>query len=197
VHAPHQSTPGRFESVVDAVVGMSWRREMVVEEIPAPSKIAPQAFALSAEVVVGETELGNGRLVLLHDPSGNISWDGDFRCVTYARAEIDTEMVHDPLLTDVGWSWLLDALERNHARYVAPSGTVTAVASKSFGAMESEPPHSEIELRASWTPELAEPAEIIGHFQAWSELLCLAAGLPPLPEGVVSIAQGRNAGRAR
>jgi len=176
---------------------MTWRPELVVEEIPAPSKIAPLAFALSAEVAVGEVELGNGRLVLLHDPTGNVSWDGDFRCVTYARAEVDAAMIADPLLIDVGWTWLLDALERNQARYVAPSGTVTANSSKSFGAMELEPPHSEIELRASWTPQLADPGEIVRHLQAWSELLCFAAGLPPLPEGVVPIAQARSGARAR
>ncbi len=155
------------------------------------------AFALSAEVVIADDELGNGRLVLLHDPMGNVSWDGDFRCVTYARAEIDAAMVSDPLLTDVGWSWLIDALDRNDARYVAPSGTVTAVFSKSFGAMELEPPRSEIELRASWTPVVDDPGNIVGHLQAWSELLCLAAGLPPLPEGVVPISQRRNGSRAR
>ena len=28
---------------------------------------------------------------------------------------LDAEMVTDPLLADVGWSWLVDALERHHA----------------------------------------------------------------------------------
>lgn len=197
MQASHQSPSGRFDRVVDAVVAMTWRREVLVEEIPAPQKIAPLAFALSADVMIGDTELANGRLVLLHDPTGNVSWDGDFRCVTYARAEVDADMVADPLLTEVGWSWLLDALDRNGARHVAPSGTVTAVSSRSFGAMELEPPHSEIELRASWTPLLAHPADITGHLQAWAELLCLAGGLPPLPEGVVPIAQRRSGSHTR
>ena len=107
---------------------------------------------IAAEVVVGGEDLGNGRLVLLHDPAGNPSWDGDFRCVTYARAEVDAEMVADPLLTEVGWSWLTDALERYDAAYTAPSGTVTAVSSRAFGAMSADPSRAEVEIRASWTP---------------------------------------------
>ncbi|MBK9696908.1 MAG: DUF3000 domain-containing protein [Propionibacteriaceae bacterium] len=174
---------------------MPWRTELVIEEIPAPQKIAPFAVAISADVVVGDDDVGSGRLVLLHDPAGNASWDGDFRCVTYARADVDAEMVSDPLLTEVGWSWLVDALERNHADYRAPSGTVTAVSSRSFGAIAEDPPRAEIELRASWTPAIITGDEVVHHLRAWSELLCLTAGLPPLPEGVVPLATRRSRAR--
>ena len=123
-----------------------------MEEIPAPAKIAPFSVAISAEVEVAGDELGSGRLVVLHDPAGSAAWEGEFRCVTYARAEVDAEMAIDPLITEVGWSWLLDALERNQAAYTAPSGTVTTVASRSFGGIATEGLRAEIELRASWTP---------------------------------------------
>ena len=92
-------------------------------------------------------EVGSGRLVLLHDPTGNTAWQGTFRCVTFARADIDPEMVTDPLLASVGWSWLIDALDGNDADYDAPSGTVTSVSSDSFGGMASEPSRAEIEIR--------------------------------------------------
>ena len=177
---------------MQALLSMSWRPELAVEEIPAPQKIAPFAVAISADVELNETELGSGRLVLLHDPGGNASWDGDFRCVTYARATVDPEMVTDPLLTEVGWSWLLDALERNEAGYGSPSGTVTAVSSRSFGGIATDPPRAEIELRASWTPDVSSGQDVVRHLQAWSELLCLTAGLPPLPDGVVPIAPRRS-----
>ena len=131
-------------------------------------------------------------LVLLHDPAGNASWDGDFRCVTYARAEVDAEMVADPLLTEVGWSWLLDALARNQADYASPSGTVTAVSSRAFGAMESDPPRAEIEIRASWTALVGSADDVTRHLMSWSELLCSTAGLPPLPEGVVVMSSRRR-----
>ncbi len=147
-----QSTPPLFDIAVQAILNMSWRPELKVEEIPAPAKIAPFAVAISAEVELNDEELGSGRLVLLHDPAGSPSWDGDFRCVTYARADVDPEMVTDPLLTEVGWSWLIDALDRNQAEYCSPSGTVTAVSSRSFGGIADDPPRAEVELRASWTP---------------------------------------------
>ncbi|MGV8909301.1 MAG: DUF3000 domain-containing protein [Propionicimonas sp.] len=186
------STPPLFETAVQAILTMSWRPELKVEEIPAPAKIAPFAVAISAEVELNDEELGSGRLVLLHDPAGSASWDGDFRCVTYARAGVDPEMVTDPLLTEVGWSWLIDALDRNQADYGSPSGTVTAVSSRSFGGIADDPPRAEVELRASWTPVVTSAADMVRHLQAWSELLCLTAGLPPLPDGVVPIAPGRS-----
>lgn len=176
---------------MQTILTTSWRPELTVEEIPAPAKIAPFAVAISAEVELNQAELGNGRLVLLHDPAGNASWNGDFRCVTFARAEVDPEMVTDPLLTEVGWSWLLDALERNQAGYGSPSGTVTAASSRSFGGIETDPPRAEVELRASWTPIIDHGEDVSRHLRAWSELLCLAAGLPPLPDGVVPIAPRR------
>lgn len=174
-----------------AVLTMPWRAELSVEEIPAPQKIAPFAVAITADLDLAGEEAGGGRLVLLHDPAGNDAWEGEFRCVTYAQAEVDPEMVTDPLLTEVGWSWLIEALERNRADHTAPSGTVTAVSSRSFGAMADEPARAQVELRASWTPLLNSGSEITAHLQAWSELLCLAAGLPPLPDGVVPIAARR------
>ncbi|HEY3410611.1 MAG TPA: DUF3000 domain-containing protein [Propionicimonas sp.] len=187
-----QSTPPLFDIAVQAILNMSWRPELEVEEIPAPAKIAPFAVAISAEVELNDEELGSGRLVLLHDPAGSASWDGDFRCVTYARADVDPEMVTDPLLTEVGWSWLIDALERNQAEYSSPSGTVTAVSSRSFGGIADDPPRAEVELRASWTPIVTSAADMVRNLQAWSELLCLTAGLPPLPDGVVPIAPRRS-----
>lgn len=186
----HQ-TPLLFDAAVQAMLTMRWRPELKVDQIPAPQKIAPYAGAISADISSRGEELGTGRLVLLHDPDGSASWDGDFRCVSFSRAEVDPEMVTDPLLTEVGWSWLLESLERNHAVYRAPSGTVTAVSSRSFGGIADDPARAEVELRASWTPQITDPAEVTAHLQAWSELLCLTAGLPPLPDGVVPITPRR------
>jgi len=176
---------------VQDLLAAPWRPELVVEEMPAPQRIAPFAVAVTAEVVVSGDEVGSGRLVLLHDPAGNAAWDGTFRCVTFARADVDPEMVTDPLLAEVGWSWLLDALGSHGAAYRAPSGTVTAVSSESFGGMAEEEPRAEIEVRASWTPELVDGVGLIPHLAAWSELLCTTAGLPPLPAGVVPLPSRR------
>lgn len=184
--------PVAFQRAAHDLLGAAWRPELEVEEIPAPQKIAPFAAAVSAEVQVAGEDVGTGRLVLLHDPAGNAAWQGTFRCVTFVRAEIDPEMVSDPLLARVGWSWLLEALAGHSAEYLAPSGTVTSVASEWFGSMAAEEPTAEVEVRASWTPVLDDGAGLTAHVQAWGELLCTAAGLPPLPAGVVAIPGRRH-----
>ena len=168
-----------------------WRPELDVDEMPAPQRIAPFSAAVAADVLVGGEEVGSGRLVLLHDPAGNPAWEGTFRCVTFARADIDPEMVTDPLLAQVGWSWLLDALAAHGADFDAPSGTVTSVASESFGGMAEDAPRAEIEVRASWTPHLVDGIGLAPHLAAWAELLCTTAGLPPLPAGVVPMPSRR------
>ena len=164
------------------------RPEIFCEEMPAPQRIAPFASALSADVTVDGDDVGTGRIVLLHDPAGNDAWEGTFRCVAYARAEIDPEMVIDPLLAEVGWSWLTEALEAHGAEYAAASGTVTKVASESFGSMSDEVATAQLEIRASWTPV----GEVGPHVEAWGELLCTTAGLPPVPDGVASMPSRRG-----
>jgi hypothetical protein len=101
-------------------------------------------------------------------------------------------MVTDPLLGGVGWSWLVEALGAHQAAYIAPSGTVTRVASESYGGMQEEPPKAEIEVRASWSPL----GSITDHVEAWGDLLCTAAGLPPVPSGVLTL-PNRRGQRAR
>ncbi|HHV21547.1 MAG TPA: DUF3000 domain-containing protein [Propionibacterium sp.] len=184
--------PPSFAKALQELSEHAWRPEIGVDEIPAPQRIAPFAAAITADVVSEDIELGNGRLVLLHDPAGNDSWDGDFRLVSFARADVEPELVADPLLAEVGWSWLTDALERHGADYTAPSGTVTSVASQSFGSLADEPARAEVEIRASWTPILYDGASLSAHLSAWDHLLCSLAGLPPLPEGVVLLPSARR-----
>lgn len=184
--------PGAFRRAVSDLLSAAWRPELAVEEMPAPQRIAPYSVAITADVLVGDDELGSGRLVLLHDPAGNEAWEGTFRCVTYAKADVDPEMVTDPLLAKVGWSWLIDSLTAHGAEFLAPSGTVTSVSSESFGGMEEDPPQAEVEIRASWTPDLTDGVGLSAHLDAWGELLCTTAGLPPVPAGVVAMPSRRQ-----
>ncbi len=165
------------------------RQEVVVAETPAPQRLAPFAAAITADVAMDDDDLATGRLVLLHDPAGPPAWHGTFRLVSYVRAQLDPEMGADPLLGAVGWSWLTEALAEHGAQFVAPSGTVTRVASESFGAIAGEVAEAEIEIRASWTP--TTPA-IGAHVEAWADLMCHVAGIPPLPAGVVSLPAPRG-----
>jgi len=180
--------PEEFRQAVDQLRAAALRPEVFSEEMPAPQRIAPFSSALTADVTVAGEEIGGGRLVVLYDPAGNDAWQGCFRCVAYARADIDPEMVADPLLSAVGWTWLTEALTAHSAEYLAPSGTVTKVASESFGTMDGEEPSAEIEVRASWSPL----GSLTAHVEAWGDLLCTAAGLPPLPAGVVPIPSRRG-----
>ena len=180
--------PREFQRAVQQMHAAKVRPEVFVEEMPAPQRIAPHASALSADVTVDAEDVGSGRIVLLHDPAGNDAWDGTFRCVAYVRAEIDPELVTDPLLAGVGWSWLTEALEAHGAAYHAPSGSVTCVSSESFGGMADEPATAQLEIRASWTPE----DDLTPHVEAWGELLCTAVGLPPVPEGVATMPSRRG-----
>lgn len=164
------------------------RPEIKLTEVPAPSRIAPYALALTADVLETATDedaVATGRFVLLHDPSEPEPWGGAWRVVTYARAELEPEMAADPVLGDMGWRWLVDALDARQVDYTAEAGTVTRVVSESFAGLADRPASVEMEIRASWTP--VDPTRLGAHLQAWGEALCAVGGLPPLPEGVVAL----------
>lgn len=163
------------------VRSLSTRTEIEVVEAPAPTRLAPYAIALTADVLVGDEERGTGRLVLLHDPDGQDAWDGNWRVVVFAKATQEPEMAQDSILNDVGWSYLTDALAEAGAAYTAYGGTVTTTYSQPFGAMAGREPSVELEVRASWTPV---SDEIAAHAVAWHLLLAQLAGLEPIPPGV-------------
>lgn len=189
------AAPEEFRRALAALRSVTPRPEVVLEETPAPQRLAPHAVALAADVISPtdpDVELGTGRLVLLHDPAGHEAWAGTFRVVTYVRAELDEDMATDPVLAGVGWAWLTEALDSHGASFTAASGTVTRVASESFGAIAGEPASAQIEIRASWTPL---DDGFGNHLLAWCDLLCTTAGLPPLTPGVVTLPLRRRGSR--
>ncbi len=113
--------------------------------------------------------------------------------MAYCRAEVELELVTDPMMAGVGWSWLTDALEGHGAEHVAASGTVTRVATECFGGMAEDGGTAQVEVRASWTPVVGPDGLDIGpHVEAWGELLCTASGLEPVPEGVAVLPSRRG-----
>lgn len=194
--------PAEFRRAVERMRAAALRPEIELTDMPRPRNLAPFSTAFSAEVVVEDEELGGGRIVLLHDPGGHEAWEGTFRLVTMSRAELEPEMATDPLLPEVGWTWLTEALHMQGAGYAAPSGTVTRATSQGFGGLQGQIARTEIEIRASWTPV----GDDLGpHMAAWLDLLCTCAGLPPLPpvprsgegEGGVVPMPSRSAPRGR
>ena len=72
-----------FERLIAQLRTFTPRAEVVLEEVPAPQKLATYAFAFSADVSNGllagdEDEIASGRFVLLHEPGGQESWEGEF-----------------------------------------------------------------------------------------------------------------------
>jgi hypothetical protein len=177
------AVPAEFAGVVRSLSTAVLRRAVRATPMRAPQRLAPWTHALSLEVVHNQEEVATGRLVLLHDPQGYDAWQGTYRLVGYASVDLEPDLAADPLLPEVGWSWLTDALAAGGAAYLAAAGTVTQTTSTRFGDMPAGPARSsELELRASWTPV---GLDLGPHLQAWSELMCAAAGLPP--EGVTAL----------
>jgi hypothetical protein len=179
--------PEEFLAAVRRLRAVRLRPEVVLEEVPAPQRIAPFALALSADAVADDEELATGRFVVLHDPAAPEAWEGSFRVVSFVRAVLEPELGTDPMLGQVGWSWLEEALDAAGVAALALGGTVTRVVSESYGSLATKPATVELEVRASWTPvgDLGE------HLAAWATLLCTVGGLPPLPDGVAPLARRR------
>lgn len=182
-------SPRVFTDAVRSLRAVRPRPEVALSEIRPPQRLAPYSFALGAQVETGSLDSASGRLVLLHDPAGQDSWDGTLRLVTFVSAELTPDMAGDPMLADVGWSWLVEALEATGARYTAAGGTVTQTSSTRFGDIAGPRRAADVELRASWT---ALDADLGPHLLAWCVLLASTAGLPP--PGVTTL--GRRSSRS-
>ncbi len=181
--------PVEFHDAVEAMNAATVRPEIELGPIRPPQRLAPFSYAIGAEVkhpelasdlaVVPEQSDGDafGRLILLHDPEGSEAWDGTMRLVAYIQADLDSTEAVDPLLPEVAWSWLVDALEARSEHVTALGGTVTATTSVRYGDISGPPRAHQLELRASWT---ATTPELGVHVQAFCEVLEHAAGLPPV-----------------
>ncbi len=177
--------PAEFQVAVAAMNAASVRPEIELGPIRPPQRLAPFSYAVGAEVkhpdatVVPEQSDGDafGRLILLHDPEGSDAWDGTMRLVAYIQADLDSSEAIDPLLPEVAWSWLIEALETRSEHVTALGVTVTATTSVRYGDISGPPRAHQLELRASWT---ATSPDLGIHVEAFCEVLEHAAGLPPV-----------------
>ena len=196
VEPPRGSAPAFADAIAD-IRAMQWRTDVTVREIPAPTGLAPESFALSADVRQDDDRedapLGTGRFVLLSDDEEPAPWNGPLRVVCFAQAPLEPEIGMDPFLADVAWSWLIDALSSRRAAYHSASGTATKTISKGFGSLSAQGDGAQIELRASWSPAPDQgPGALAAHVDAWVELLCMLAGLPPGSESIALLTTQRN-----
>ena len=205
--ASHLGADEFQRAVAEMAAGMAAQRqlrpELTFEEEPPPRRLAPFAQAVAATVTAGtdaaeaDAEIGSGKFVLLFDAASQAGWDGKYRIIGYVRAELEPEMAADPLINAVGWSWLTEALDTHSSGYRKISGTVTTVVTQGFGSKEDEPTSTGFELRASWSPVISDgnSAELDGHVAAWCDVICAAAGLPPLAPGVAALRPQRRRAR--
>jgi hypothetical protein len=189
-----------FAAAVGGIAALRPRAGLEFEPLPAPRRLAAYSHALSATVAEqraeGEVELGSGRFVLLHEPDGHEEWRGGWRCVTLLQADLEPEIAEDPLLAEVTWSWLCEALAPLGC--AALGGTVSRCSSAGFGELAGQSGSTSVELRASWsplpqdgpgscwTPESAWTG-LAAHVEAWSVCLATAVGLPPELVGVARL----------
>lgn len=170
------AAPEAFTNAVAGLRAATSREEILLEEIPAPQRLAPYGFALSATVLRSGDEVATGRLILLHDPAGHEAWRGNLRLVTLTTAELEADMAGDPLLPAVAWTWLTDGLDQHRAAYTAIGGTITQTTSTRFGELAGPSPTADLEIRASWTPT---SQDLAAHLTGWCTMLASTAGLPP------------------
>ena len=178
-----------WQVALDSLQSPSLRPEFSLEEVPAPQRLAPHSIALAVEAVDGDDEeLAVGRFIVLHDPEGQDTWDGEFRVVSFVRAPIESDVVTDDLFDEVAWSWLTDALTDAGAQFHNASGTVTRTVSRSFAGLEDRSTETDLEIRASWSPDTED---LSLHMKAWLALVEKSSGLTPLPEGVTALSRKR------
>jgi hypothetical protein len=174
--------PSIEEAVERARRSAQVRSEIALDDVPAPVRLAKHGLALSGEILDSEDiELAHGRFVLLHEPGGQATWQGDTRAVVFVRAVLEADLAIDPLLLEVGWDWLSESVAERGLELVALSGTVSRTGSQAFGDIASREPEGAIEIRASWT---VRPTGADSSLLAWCDLMATAAGLIPLNEGV-------------
>ncbi|MCB4207643.1 DUF3000 domain-containing protein [Arthrobacter sp. UM1] len=170
------AVPAAFRAAVSELAGVPHRRGLRISEVPAPKSAAPFAVALGAEARAEQHGTSAaGRFMLLHDPSAPEDWDGDFRVVTYVRADLEEDMGNDPLMSSVAWDWLTESLDSAGAAAHRLGGHATRVHKESFGTLDGGSAVMDIELRASWTPR----GSIASHLSAWQSVLSAFAGFPP------------------
>lgn len=178
----------QWAQAVDSLNLSGVRPELIMEEVPPPSRLAPYSIAMAVDAVSpADEDLATGRFVVLHDPDGQPAWDGTFRIVTFVKAAMEPDVVTDDMFDDVAWAWLGDSLSDCDATNL--SGTVTRTVSRAFAGLEDRSLQTDLEIRASWT---SQSSDVGKHLAAWLALVEMCAGMAPLPEGVAALPRSRS-----
>jgi hypothetical protein len=171
-----KGAPNEFFLACSRIATAPLRKELSIKQIPSPESIAPFAVAFAADVPDGKDSVmhrGVGRVVFLFDTEQQATWASNFRVIAYAKSPIEVDMSEQPDLPNYWWGNLRRTLELNSASYSNEAGTLTRITSTGLGALTVDDPYSEIELRASWSPQ---ELDLSRHFLAWQDLVASMAG---------------------
>lgn len=184
---PEGAAP-EFAAAVLSLKQASLRSELELQQLAAPQDIATHALAFSAELKSDQVsgQLGTGRFVVFWSPEPQENWASNFRVVCFARSPLESDIGADADGVDVTWDWLTSALNNSGAEHSALAGTTTRIISTGHGLMGMQDQHSEIEIRASWSPL---GTDLKRHIEAWQNLVCVMSGFP-IAAGVQNIKFG-------
>ncbi|MGP7961046.1 DUF3000 family protein [Sanguibacter sp. A247] len=172
--------PAQFAQALVSLRSAAAGTGIALTEIPAPSRAAAYAVALSGSLVRPEApddEVADGTFVVLYDPPVTPVDDGAFRVIVLIRAALDEEMSGDPMLPEVAWDWMLEALEGCPVPGIEAGGSVTRTITTHHGAVAGRPEEVELELRASWS---TKDPEVGAFLVSWARVMRQFAGVPPL-----------------
>jgi len=183
--------PAEFATAALGLAEPFFRGEIKTTQIPAPKGIAPTALAFAAEVPNKADTADNrgvGRIVFIHDPEQFAIWGSNFRVIAYGKSPVETDTHRDEDPAFYYWNLLIRALEKHNVKYLNEAGTVTKMTSTGMGSLSNEAAHSEVELRASWSPT---EADFGNHFAAWQDLIATMAGNMLEGEDVTPLARSK------
>ncbi len=184
---PAQCAP-EFAAALLSLKQSNLREELELVQLASPQDIAEHSLAFSAELKSDTSEvsgkLGTGRFVVFWSPKPQENWTSNFRVVCFARSPLETDIGREIDGVDVTWEWLTEALSNSGAEHAALAGTTTRIISTGHGLMDQQSEHSEIEIRASWSPATTD---LRRHLEAWQNLVCAMSGYSIAP-GVQKIA---------
>jgi len=179
--------PAQFAAAALSLGEPVLRFELTTSQIPAPERIAPWALAFAAQAPnPADTPMnrGVGRIVFLYDPEQFDTWGSNMRVIAYGKSPLESDLGIEDDVAHFWWEELVRALKNHGAEYSHEAGTVTKMSSTGMGSLANDPSASEVEIRASWSPQ---HDELGPHFAAWQDLIASMAGFGIDGEGVTRL----------
>jgi len=179
--------PAQFAAAALSLGQPVLRSELNTSQIPAPEKIAPWALAFAAQAPnPADTPMnrGVGRIVFLYDPEQFDTWGSNMRVIAYGKSPLESDLGIEEDVAHFWWEELVRALKNHNSKYSHEAGTVTKMTSTGMGSLSNDPSTSEVEIRASWSPQ---EDELGPHLAAWQDLIAGMAGFGIDGEGVTRL----------